>query len=139
MTAVSDGSSSLVCQWCDGGGEANNPLNADPNVALLDWHPPVICPRCNGTGKDPVPKPIFPPESNADKVISTIDLARGAYGSDYAWQVRSTCGVVKVWSSRDGCMLAMNSTQARLLARELSEALEDAASSVDRASRGGKR
>ena len=48
-----DGRDEVVCQWCDGSGEANNPLNADPNVALLDWHAPVLCPRCVGTGKDP--------------------------------------------------------------------------------------
>lgn len=46
----------VVCQWCDGGGEANNPGNADPTRPLSEWLPPVICPRCGGTGKDPLPR-----------------------------------------------------------------------------------
>lgn len=73
---VMDGSGDTPCQWCDGSGEANNPLNADPAVGLRDWHPPVLCPRCKGTGKDPDD------------------------GSDY-WYLCFECGsmtVVRAWS-----------------------------------------
>jgi hypothetical protein len=38
-----------------GSGDVVNPANADPAVALTDWHAPVICPRCGGTGYDPNP------------------------------------------------------------------------------------
>jgi hypothetical protein len=49
----SDESGGMPCTWCDGDGEAANPANADPAVAIVDLHPPVQCPRCGGTGVDP--------------------------------------------------------------------------------------
>ena len=55
------------------------------------------------------------------------------------WRIDSDCGVVKIHSSRDGCMAALNSVEARRLAGELGGALTTAAYSVDRASRGGQR
>lgn len=47
------GDGGFPCALCDGDGEVCNPKNADPEVAVVDWHPPVICPRCGGTGRDP--------------------------------------------------------------------------------------
>ncbi len=78
-------------------------------------------------------KPLPDQEDYADHEVARIDLS---HNGSYQWAVRSTCGVVKIWSSRDGCMLAVAPTTARHLARELSEALEDAASHVERRSRG---
>ena len=43
------------CALCDGGGEICNPGNADPAVKITDWLPPIGCPRCGMTGKDPNP------------------------------------------------------------------------------------
>lgn len=62
--------------------------------------------------------------------VATIDLSRGS-GSDYAWRVVSDCGVVKVYSTRDGCLFALNSYAARQLARDLAEALNTAADATD--------
>jgi len=55
------------------------------------------------------------------------------------WRVDSDCGVVKLWSSRDGCMAALNEHDACRLADELSAMLYEAAQSVERASMGGER
>jgi hypothetical protein len=43
------------CALCDGYGDVVNPGNADPAVKVTDWLPPVGCPRCGQTGKDPNP------------------------------------------------------------------------------------
>jgi hypothetical protein len=43
------------CAWCDGDGDSCNPDNADPERKVTDWLPPVPCPRCGGSGKDPNP------------------------------------------------------------------------------------
>ncbi len=43
------------CALCDGCGDVVNPGNADPAVKVTDWLPPVGCPRCGQTGKDPNP------------------------------------------------------------------------------------
>lgn len=52
--------------------------------------------------------------------------------------VDSDCGVVKLY--QDGrCLGALNPTEAYLLADKLADALNDAAESVERASRGGER
>lgn len=77
----------------------------------------------------------LPEDSSSLRTIATLDLG----SAEYQLRVVSECGVVKVYSSRDGCLFAMNPFRARLLARELSEALEDAATSVDRATRGEPR
>lgn len=50
----------VPCGLCDGDGDVVNPDNADPSVALCDWLPPVICPRCRGRGRDPNPGPSDP-------------------------------------------------------------------------------
>lgn len=55
------------------------------------------------------------------------------------WTVESHCGVVRIISSRDGCMVALNSIAARRAAGELAQALTTAAWSVDRATAGGVR
>lgn len=47
--------SPVPCAYCPGDGEICNPLNADPGRRVIHWLPPVICPRCGGTGKDPNP------------------------------------------------------------------------------------
>ena len=60
--------------------------------------------------------------------VATLDLG---YRTDYTWRVTSDCGVVKVYSSRDGCMLALNATTARRLAGELHDALVQAADATD--------
>jgi hypothetical protein len=60
-------------------------------------------------------------------------------GHAYRWAVRSTCGVVKVWSTRDRCMLAVNPGQARMIGRTFARALEAAADATERASRGEPR
>jgi hypothetical protein len=60
--------------------------------------------------------------------IATVDL--GVNG-EYAWRVVSDCGVVKVYSTRDGCMIASNSYTARRLADELHAALNAAADATD--------
>lgn len=44
-----------ACALCDGDGDVVNPGNADPAVKVTDWLPPVGCPRCGQTGKDPNP------------------------------------------------------------------------------------
>lgn len=71
------------------------------------------------------------------KIIATLALLGGA--SPYAWRVMSDCGVVKLYSSRDGCMLAINPARARQLADEFRDAVHAAADSVDRATSGGER
>lgn len=38
-----------------GYGDVVNPGNADPTRAVDEWLPPVLCPRCGGTGWDPLP------------------------------------------------------------------------------------
>lgn len=43
------------CALCHGHGDICNPGNADPERAITDWLPPVGCPRCGQTGKDPNP------------------------------------------------------------------------------------
>ncbi len=43
------------CALCDGDGDACHPGNADPHRKVSDWLPPVVCPRCGGSGKDPNP------------------------------------------------------------------------------------
>lgn len=48
----------IPCGLCDGDGEVVNPDNADPSRPLVDWLPPVLCPRCAGTGRDPNPGPV---------------------------------------------------------------------------------
>lgn len=55
------------------------------------------------------------------------------------WRIDSDCGVVKIHSSRDGCMAALNTGQARGLAQDLASLLRRAANSVDRATAGGPR
>lgn len=59
---LEDDDDRVACGLCErdllaerGSGEVVNPGNADPAVALVDWLPPVICPRCKGTGYDPNP------------------------------------------------------------------------------------
>lgn len=84
---------------------------------------------------DPARHPL-PEDLDARRTVATIDIG---HGSDYRWAVVSDCGVVKLYSTRDGCMLAVDPTTARLLARELCEAIEDAASATERASRGESR
>ena len=49
------GDDHVPCALCDGDGEVCNPLNADPATKVTDWYPPVRCPRCGATGKDPNP------------------------------------------------------------------------------------
>lgn len=44
-----------ACALCDGYGEIGNPGNADPAVKISDWLPPIGCPRCGQSGKDPNP------------------------------------------------------------------------------------
>jgi hypothetical protein len=43
------------CAFCEGYGDVVNPGNADPAVKVTDWLPPVGCPRCGQTGKEPNP------------------------------------------------------------------------------------
>lgn len=43
------------CALCYGHGDVVNPGNADPTLKVTDWLPPVGCPRCGQTGKDPNP------------------------------------------------------------------------------------
>lgn len=47
------GDDEIPCALCHGDGEVCNPGNADPTVAVVDWLPPIACPRCEATGKDP--------------------------------------------------------------------------------------
>jgi hypothetical protein len=49
------GDDHVPCALCDGYGDVVNPGNADPERAITDWLPPVGCPRCGQTGKDPKP------------------------------------------------------------------------------------
>jgi hypothetical protein len=49
------GDDHVPCALCDGYGDVVNPANADPAVSIGDWHPPIGCPRCEQTGKDPNP------------------------------------------------------------------------------------
>ena len=43
------------CALCDGYGDICNPGNADPARKVTEWLPPVGCPRCGQSGKDPNP------------------------------------------------------------------------------------
>lgn len=45
----------MPCALCEGNGDVVNPANADRALATTDWLPPVPCPRCGGTGKEPNP------------------------------------------------------------------------------------
>jgi hypothetical protein len=49
------GRGNIPCALCDGHGDVVNPGNADPAVKVTDWLPPIGCPRCGQTGKDPNP------------------------------------------------------------------------------------
>jgi hypothetical protein len=69
------------------------------------------------------------------RTIAELDLGV----RDYTWRIDSDCGVVKLHSSRDGCMIALNSHRARELAWEFYDGVIQAAASVDRASRGEER
>lgn len=55
--------------------------------------------------------------------IATIQLCPRHYG----WRVLSDCGVVKVYSSRDGCLTALAPAEARRIAEEFAAALNEAA------------
>lgn len=73
------------------------------------------------------------PRSRNTRVIADVELG------PTTWTVESHCGVVRIISSRDGCMCALNSVEARRAAGELAQALTTAAWSVDRAAAGGVR
>lgn len=60
--------------------------------------------------------------------VAEIDLS---HDGRYGWRVVSDCGVVKVYSTCDDCMLAVNSFTARRIADELAEALRHAADATD--------
>lgn len=80
--------------------------------------------------------PEMPTENtSADVLIAEIKLG----GEDYYWAVRSTCGVVKVWSTRDSCMIATNPDRARVIGKAFASAMEAAADATESASRGGPR
>jgi hypothetical protein len=49
------GDDHVPCALCDGYGDVVNPENADPERAITEWLPPVGCPRCGQTGRDPKP------------------------------------------------------------------------------------
>jgi hypothetical protein len=88
--------------------------------------------------RDAITGTAMPTENDhADVLISDIFLH--GPGTHYRWAVRSTCGVVKVWSSRDGCMLAVNPTAARLIGSTFAAAMDAAADATERASRGEPR
>lgn len=84
-------------------------------------------------------RPTPPPTENQphDVLIAALDL--GWTPGAYRWFVRSDCGVVKVWSSRDGCMTALNPEAARRLGQQFAAAMDAAAEATDRASRGEPR
>ncbi len=59
--------------------------------------------------------------------VRLVQIELGGRGSDYGWRVDSDCGVVKVYSTRDGCMFAVDPQTAREIARAFHAALSDAA------------
>jgi hypothetical protein len=74
-------------------------------------------------------------QSNSDHCRTIAEIKVGGT----VWRVDSDCGVVKLHSSRDGCMAALNAVEARRLSGEFAQALTTAAWSVERASKGGVR
>ena len=75
-----------------------------------------------------------PGVSGRCRVIAEIFLPGGTI-----FRVDSDGGVVKIYSSRDGCVAALNSAEARRLSGEFAQALTTAAWSVERAAKGGVR
>ena len=73
------------------------------------------------------------PDTRSDRLIATIVIG------PTTWRVRSFCGVVQMWSSRDGCLAAMNPAEAHAIGTEIAEALTLAAYSVTNATAGGDR
>jgi len=94
-----------------------------------------------------VPQPSSPPLSQSgvrpDKEESSMSRSVRTIGEvklgPTTWRIDSDCGVVKLHSSRDGCMVALNEHDACRLADELGTMLYEAAASVERASMGGER
>lgn len=64
-----------------------------------------------------------PPRTVEVAEITLSDYAVPAYG----WRIVSDCGVVKAYSTRDGCMFALDPDSAREVAAEFTKAVNDAA------------
>jgi hypothetical protein len=73
-----------------------------------------------------VPTPTKRPPTTVE--TGFVDLS---YGGDYGWRIVSDCGVVKVYSTRDGCMLALNPTTARRVADEFVALVNEAADTTE--------
>lgn len=74
-----------------------------------------------------------PVDEGTTRVLGTVDLGASS------WRVESHCGIVRVFSSRDGCMFAVNPDRARTIAAMFAVLVEQAAAATERASRGGER
>lgn len=68
----------------------------------------------------------YPSQREIPRTVEVATVQLGAW-SGYHWRVVSDCGVVKIYSSRDGCMVALNPSAARALLDQLYAAVDEAA------------